>query len=97
MGPPCRQEYLPHVAADVRPTDDISRITVESKHQPASATKDDIIAALVKRVDAGGMERRAAEIAARKQTDIIYLGREVSRGLPDRPMLRPGGPALCQS
>lgn len=29
-------------------------------------------------------QRRAAEIAARKQTDIIYLGRGVSRGLADR-------------
>ena len=33
----------------------VRKLTVESKHQPASDKKDDIIAALVKRVDAGGM------------------------------------------
>lgn len=31
------------------------KLTVESKHQPVSDKKDDIIAALVKRVDEGGM------------------------------------------
>lgn len=33
----------------------VRKLTVESKHQPTSDTKDAIIAALVKRVDAGGM------------------------------------------
>lgn len=33
----------------------VRKLTVESKHQPASDKKDDIIAALVKRVDEGGM------------------------------------------
>jgi len=33
----------------------LRKLTVESRHQPASEKKDDIIDALVKRVDAGGM------------------------------------------
>ena len=33
----------------------VRKLTVESKHQPTGDKKDDIIAALVKRVDAGGM------------------------------------------